>query len=100
VYYRILDGPPGFIDFFGFTVVAYKTIDFGSSCGNMCRSDGSVHFNTIGEARLAIPSDAAQLPFEARHQFHELWESPTIDGLLCVINWHIARVSRRPEPQP
>jgi hypothetical protein len=77
MFYRILSAPPGYPPHQQYMVAAYRTLEFQSSIGYVKNSDGSKYFGSLEEARMALPSDAEQLPFQPEPSdfFLELWES-------------------------
>ena len=77
MFYRILFAPPGYPPDHRFMVGEYRDLEWGSFLGSVAVTSptGSKFFETLDDARAAIPQPARQLPFERDAQFIELWES-------------------------
>jgi hypothetical protein len=80
MFYRILTAPPGYPPHQRYIVPEYATLEFVSLGSYVKNMDGSIFFASLEEARMAIPVDARQLPFQQKYQFLELWESPEPGG--------------------
>lgn len=72
---RDLPHPPGYPPHQKYMVVAYQTLEYDASVGNVRRADGTRFTATEKEARNLLPADARQLPFEPEYQFLELWKA-------------------------
>ncbi len=72
--YRILKSPPGYPAEQQFVVVAYETLDLGSSKPYLAKDGGGRFAATLDEARNTLPRNAVRLPFEPVNQFLELWK--------------------------
>ena len=75
MFYRVITAPPGYPPHQKYMVAAYETLAYDSCTGGVNNADGTRFFETLEQARKAMPADARQLPFQPEHQFLELWET-------------------------
>ena len=75
MFYRIIRAPPGYPAHQTFMLAAYETLACDSCKGGAKNVESSPFFESLEDARKAIPADARRLPCAPEYQFIELWES-------------------------